>query len=369
MRHIGLSEVGADTIRRAAAVHPIADLQIEYSLLSRGIEDEILATTRELGIGVTAYGVLSRGLLSGHWSPEREIGERRLPRRAARASRARTWSSNLALVDGAARAWRTQRGATVAQVAIAWALSRGDDIVPLVGARRRERLHEALGALDAGAGRRRPGARSSSWCPPAPRPASATPRRRWAAGQRALTIPQGGMLRWAAWKRTPTTTTRCPRSGSALTGVAISATLHCLTGCAIGEVAGMAIGTALGFSDWGTVALAVALAFLFGYSLTSLPLLRAGLALSVVVPIALASDTLSIATMEIVDNAVMLAIPGAMHAGLDDVLFWGSLSFALAVAGVVGGAGQPVAARPREGPRRRCTRPASTAARRRGSSA
>ncbi|HEX5909383.1 MAG TPA: DUF4396 domain-containing protein [Thermoleophilaceae bacterium] len=126
-----------------------------------------------------------------------------------------------------------------------------------------------------------------------------------------------------------------PTSGTALTGVAISATLHCLTGCAIGEVAGMAIGTALGFSDWGTVALAVALAFLFGYSLTSLPLLRAGLALSVVVPIALASDTLSIATMEIVDNAVMLAIPGAMHAGLGDVLFWGSLAFALAVAGVV----------------------------------
>ena len=126
-----------------------------------------------------------------------------------------------------------------------------------------------------------------------------------------------------------------PTSGNALTGVAISATLHCLTGCAIGEVAGMAIGTALGFSDWGTVALAVVLAFVFGYSLTSLPLLRAGLALSVVVPIALASDTLSIATMEIVDNAVMVAIPGAMHAGLGDLLFWGSLAFALAVAGVV----------------------------------
>ena len=126
-----------------------------------------------------------------------------------------------------------------------------------------------------------------------------------------------------------------PTSGNALTGVAISATLHCLTGCAIGEVAGMAIGTALGFSDWGTVGLAVALAFVFGYSLTSIPLLRAGLALSAVVPIALASDTLSIATMEVVDNAVMLAIPGAMHAGLGDVLFWGSLSFALAVAGAV----------------------------------
>ena len=126
-----------------------------------------------------------------------------------------------------------------------------------------------------------------------------------------------------------------PASGRALTGVAVSATLHCLTGCAIGEVLGMAIGTALGFSDWGTVALAVALAFLFGYGLTSLPLLRAGLALPAVVRVALAADTFSIAVMEIVDNAVMLAIPGAMEAGLDSVLFWGALSFALAVAFVV----------------------------------
>jgi hypothetical protein len=121
----------------------------------------------------------------------------------------------------------------------------------------------------------------------------------------------------------------------ALNGLALSATLHCLTGCAIGEVLGMVIGTALGFSDWGTIALAVALAFLFGYGLTSLPLLRAGLALSVVVPIALAADTLSIAVMEIVDNALMLSIPGAMEAGLGDVLFWGALSVALVVAGVV----------------------------------
>ena len=97
----------------------------------------------------------------------------------------------------------------------------------------------------------------------------------------------------------------------------------------------MVIGTALGFSDWGTVALAVALAFLFGYALTSLPLLRAGLALAAVVPIALASDTLSIAVMELVDNAVMLVVPGALEAGLSDILFWGSLSFALAVAGAV----------------------------------
>jgi hypothetical protein len=126
-----------------------------------------------------------------------------------------------------------------------------------------------------------------------------------------------------------------PASGRALTGLAISATLHCLTGCAIGEVAGMAIGTALGFSNFATIVLAVALAFFFGYSLTSLPLLRAGLALGAVVPIALASDTLSIATMEVVDNLIMVTVPGAMHAGLGDLLFWGSLSFALAIAGVV----------------------------------
>jgi hypothetical protein len=126
-----------------------------------------------------------------------------------------------------------------------------------------------------------------------------------------------------------------PDSGGALTAVAISATLHCLTGCAIGEIAGMAIGTALGFSDWGTVALAVALAFVFGYSLTSLPLLRAGLALATVVPIALASDTASIAVMEIVDNAIIVVIPGALEAELGDLLFWGSLAFSLVIAGFV----------------------------------
>src|SRR3712207_5110880 len=126
-----------------------------------------------------------------------------------------------------------------------------------------------------------------------------------------------------------------PTSGRALTGVSVSATLHCLTGCAIGEVLGMVIGTALGFSEWGTVALAVALAFFFGYALTSLPLLRAGFALSAVVPIALAADTFSIAVMEIIDNAVMLAIPGAMEAGLANELFWGSLAFALSIAFVV----------------------------------
>jgi hypothetical protein len=126
-----------------------------------------------------------------------------------------------------------------------------------------------------------------------------------------------------------------PESGPALTGVAISATLHCLTGCAIGEIAGVAIGTALGFSDAATIALAIALAFLFGYGLTSVPLLRAGFALGAVIPIALASDTLSIATMEIVDNAILLIVPGAMEAGLGSLLFWGSLSFALFVAGVI----------------------------------
>jgi hypothetical protein len=126
-----------------------------------------------------------------------------------------------------------------------------------------------------------------------------------------------------------------PTSGSALTGIALSATLHCLTGCAIGEVLGMVIGTALGFSDLQTIALAVGLAFLFGYALTSLPLLRAGLAFGTVVPIALAADTLSIATMEIVDNGIMLLVPGAMEAGLGSLLFWGALSVALVVAGMI----------------------------------
>ena len=125
-----------------------------------------------------------------------------------------------------------------------------------------------------------------------------------------------------------------PSSGRALDAMAASATLHCLTGCAIGEVLGVFIGTALGWSNFATIALAIGLAFLFGYSLTSLPLLRAGLALATVIPIALASDTLSIAVMEIVDNLIILVIPGAMEAGLGDVLFWGSLAFALAVAGL-----------------------------------
>jgi hypothetical protein len=120
-----------------------------------------------------------------------------------------------------------------------------------------------------------------------------------------------------------------------LNALALAATVHCLTGCAIGEVAGMAIGTALGFSNLGTIVLAIALAFLFGYGLTSLPLLRSGMVLGAVIPIAVASDTLSIATMEVVDNLIVLTIPGAMDAGLDSPLFWGSLAFALVVAGLV----------------------------------
>ena len=116
-------------------------------------------------------------------------------------------------------------------------------------------------------------------------------------------------------------------------GMALSATLHCLTGCAIGEVAGVVLGTALGLANGPTIALGILLAFVFGYSLTSLPLLRGGLALAAVVPIALASDTLSIAVMEIVDNGIVVAIPGAMDAGLGDILFWGSLSFSLFIAG------------------------------------
>jgi aryl-alcohol dehydrogenase-like predicted oxidoreductase len=146
VRHIGLSEVGAQTIRRAAATHPVCDLQIEYSLISRDLEAEILPTCRELGIAITAYGVLSRGLISGHFSADRELPAtdfRAHAPRFARENRAR----NLALVD-ALRDIAQAKGATVAQVAIAWVLGRGEDIVPLVGARTRERLNEALGALE-----------------------------------------------------------------------------------------------------------------------------------------------------------------------------------------------------------------------------
>ena len=145
VRHFGLSEVSAETLRRAHAVHPVADLQIEYSLLSRGIEDEILPTARELGVSITAYGVLSRGLLSGHWDPSRNVAGdfRGMSPRFQREN----VEHNLALVE-ALREVAEARGATVAQVAIAWVAAQGEDIVPLVGARRRERLDEALGALD-----------------------------------------------------------------------------------------------------------------------------------------------------------------------------------------------------------------------------
>jgi aryl-alcohol dehydrogenase-like predicted oxidoreductase len=145
VRHVGLSEVGATTIRRAAAVHPVCDLQIEYSLISRGIEDAILPACRELGIGVTAYGVLSRGLISGHWRKDaagkgdfRAYSPRFQPGNVDR---------NLALVESL-RELAATRGASVAQIAIAWVAAQGSDIVPLVGARRRDRLAEALGALD-----------------------------------------------------------------------------------------------------------------------------------------------------------------------------------------------------------------------------
>ena len=146
VRHIGLSEVGAETLRRAAAAHPIADLQIEYSLISRGIEPEILPTARELGIGVTAYAVLSRGLLSGHWTRQRELTERDF-RTISPRFQGENLEHNLALVDSL-REIADARDASVAQVAIAWVLGRGDDVVPLIGARRRDRLHEALGALE-----------------------------------------------------------------------------------------------------------------------------------------------------------------------------------------------------------------------------
>ena len=127
-------------------MHPIADLQIEYSLISRSIEDEILPVVRELGIGVTAYGVLSRGLLSGHWSAQRELPASDFRAHAPRFQRGNV-ERNLALVE-ALRAVAGEHGASVAQVAIAWVLGRGEDIVPVIGARRRDRLDEALGALD-----------------------------------------------------------------------------------------------------------------------------------------------------------------------------------------------------------------------------
>ncbi|MFJ7046040.1 aldo/keto reductase [Streptomyces sp. JV178] len=146
VRHIGLSEVGAETLRRAAATAPITDLQIEYSLISRGIEDEILPTARALGIAVTAYGVLSRGLISGHFTPDRQLAAGDF-RSFSPRFQGDNLRHNLNLVE-ALRKIAEQKGVTVAQIAIAWVLSRGEDIVPLVGARRRDRLTEALGALE-----------------------------------------------------------------------------------------------------------------------------------------------------------------------------------------------------------------------------
>jgi aryl-alcohol dehydrogenase-like predicted oxidoreductase len=146
VRWIGLSEVGAETIARAAAVHPICDVQLEYSLISRGIEVAILPACRRLGIGITASGVLSRGLISGHFSADRELPAGDFRSRAPRFS-AGNREHNLALVE-ALRELAERRGVSVAQLAIAWVLARGEDIVPLIGARTRERLAEALGALE-----------------------------------------------------------------------------------------------------------------------------------------------------------------------------------------------------------------------------
>jgi len=145
IRHVGLSEVGAATVRRAAAVHPIVDLQIEYSLISRGIEAQILPTCRELGIGITAYGVLSRGLISGHWTGAASVGGRDFRAHSPRFQGANL-AHNLGLVEKL-RALAADIGASVAQVAIAWVAAQGADIFPVIGARRRDRLEEALGAL------------------------------------------------------------------------------------------------------------------------------------------------------------------------------------------------------------------------------
>ncbi|MGW0370376.1 aldo/keto reductase [Streptomyces coeruleorubidus] len=146
VRHLGLSEIDAATIRRAHAVHPVADLQIEYSLISRAVEADILPTLRELGIGLTAYGVLSRGLISGHWSAGHTAGPGDSRGFSPRFSSGNV-EHNLALVE-ALRRVAVAKGCTVAQLAIAWVAAQGDDIVPLVGARTRERLAEALPAME-----------------------------------------------------------------------------------------------------------------------------------------------------------------------------------------------------------------------------
>ena len=146
VRHLGLSEVDAATVRRAHAVHPVADLQIEYSLLSRAVEAEVLPVLRELGIGLTAYGVLGRGLLSGHWNAEHTPGPGDFRGLSPRFSSGNV-EHNLALVEGLRRV-AEGKGCTVAQLAIAWVAAQGGDVVPLVGARTRERLTEALPAAE-----------------------------------------------------------------------------------------------------------------------------------------------------------------------------------------------------------------------------
>jgi aryl-alcohol dehydrogenase-like predicted oxidoreductase len=146
VRYFGLSEVGAQTIRRANAVLPVCDLQIEYSLITRSIEESILPTCRELGIDITAYGVLSRGLISGHWSKDRNADARDFRVHSPRFQ-GDNLDHNLALVE-LLRELAEKRGVTVAQLAIAWVMARGDDIIPLIGARTRQRLQESLGALD-----------------------------------------------------------------------------------------------------------------------------------------------------------------------------------------------------------------------------
>ncbi|HEU0071919.1 MAG TPA: aldo/keto reductase [Alphaproteobacteria bacterium] len=145
VRHIGLSEMGAETIRRAAAVHPISDLQIEYSLISRGIEEKVLPACRELGIGITAYGVLSRGLISGHWQNAGQMG--RDFRAHSPRFQGENLDHNLKLAETLGKLAKA-KGVTTAQLAIAWVAAQGDDILPLVGARRRDRLAESLGSVD-----------------------------------------------------------------------------------------------------------------------------------------------------------------------------------------------------------------------------
>jgi aryl-alcohol dehydrogenase-like predicted oxidoreductase len=146
VRHVGLSEIGIETMRRASAVHPVCDLQIEYSLISRGIEAEILPAARELGIAITAYGILSRGLFSGHWSAERALSRGDFRAHAPRFT-GENLRRNLELVERL-REIADASGLTVAQLAIAWVASRGDDVFPLIGARRRDQLAEGLGAVD-----------------------------------------------------------------------------------------------------------------------------------------------------------------------------------------------------------------------------